>query len=129
MLLTRLKSLAPSPHDLSNVHNYYERMVTATLLETSARAREDLDFHADTSCVALNHLPPRYIRHDVDMTFFLSPVEYEEMQQKVKHAVDYAIQFVTERERERQQQQEFSETKPQPLNEPQEQPASASESH
>ncbi|AFU98068.1 peptidase, metallopeptidase [Simiduia agarivorans SA1 = DSM 21679] len=61
------------------------------------RAREDADFLADVACVALNHLPPRYIRHDVDMSFFLSPQEQEEMQKKVRKAVKDALRYVAER--------------------------------
>lgn len=105
MLLTRPKSRAVLPNDQASVHNFYERMVTETLLDTDERTRDDIDYLADTTCVALNHLPPRYIRHDVDMKFFLSPIEYDEMQKKVQDAVNYAIKFVSERESEREQSQ------------------------
>lgn len=53
-----------------SVHNYYESLVIAQLLRASDRANEDAEFMADVTCVALNRLPPRYVRHDVDMTFF-----------------------------------------------------------
>jgi len=70
-------------------------------MNTHQRARNDADFLADVSCVALNHLPPRYIRHDVDMSFFMSPVELQEISIKVQKAVDNAITFVMDHEREK----------------------------
>ncbi|MGS2718672.1 late competence development ComFB family protein [Eionea flava] len=102
MLMSRPR--AASTHaEVANIHNYYERLVTESITKTDDRALEDTDFLADVSCVALNHLPPRYIRHDVDMSFFMSPVEREETEEKVQTAVDYALIFVRQREEERQE--------------------------
>ena len=83
---------------IDTVHNYYERRVIETVFSTSERAREDREFLADVACVALNHLPPRYIRHDVDMTFFMSPQELAEMSDKITDAVVRAIDYVHSRE-------------------------------
>lgn len=80
------------------IHNYYEQLVIDQLLRSNDRAVKDPDFLADTTCVALNRLPPRYIRYDVDMTFFLSPQEMDEMTDKVVRAVNEAVQYVEERE-------------------------------
>lgn len=86
--------------ELDFVHNYYERLVMEQIYQQSERARSgDRDFVADASCVALNHLPPRYIRHDVDMTFFMSPQEMLEIQDKVSGAVRLALAYVESRER------------------------------
>lgn len=85
--------------DSSNVHNYYERVVTEMIVEMAPRAKNDSDFLADVACVALNHLPPRYIRYDVDMNFYMSPVEFEEMMKKVSDSVVNAIEFVENREK------------------------------
>lgn len=87
--------------DRAHVHNYYETLVNETIVAVNTRAKEDPEFMADVSCVALNHLPPRYIRHDVDMNFFMSPVEREETHNKVKAAVDNAIEFVLNHERDK----------------------------
>jgi len=87
--------------DTAHVHNYYELLVSEMVLAANPRAKEDSEFLADVSCVALNHLPPRYIRHDVDMNFFMSPVEREETHNKVKMAVDDAIEFVLTHERDK----------------------------
>ena len=86
------------PTGLDTVHNYYERLVLDEIARTSERAIADRDFFADVACVALNRLPPRYIRYDVDMTFFLSPVELQEIHDKVAVAVSSALDYVASRE-------------------------------
>ena len=104
MLLSRRRSINVSNYDTAaSVHNYYERLVTTSVIKQDSRANTDYDFLADVSCVALNHLPPRYIRHDVDMTFYMSPVEFNEIQEKVAEAVKYAIDFVQRHEQKKQE--------------------------
>ena len=83
---------------LDSVHNYYEQMVFDQLLRASDRAKSDQEFMADVACVALNRLPSRYVRHDVDMTFFLTPDDLENMIQKVNEAVNSAIEYVESRD-------------------------------
>ncbi len=105
MLMSRRRTTSTTL-ETANVHNYYERLVNETILETHSRALTDTDFVADVSCVALNHLPPRYIRYDVDMSFFMSPVEREETATKVQQAVDHAIDFVLEHEKQKSEENE-----------------------
>ena len=82
------------------IHNYYERLVLQEIINQSDRVQNgDRDFLADAACVALNRMPPRYIRHDVDMTFFMSPQDIQEIERKVSQAVTDAIQYVESRER------------------------------
>ncbi len=82
------------------LHNYYERLVVQEVYDQSERVQEgDRDFLADVACVALNRLPPRYIRHDVDMTFFMSPQDMVEIANKVSQAVKDALHYVESRER------------------------------
>lgn len=82
------------------LHNYYERLVVQEVHEQSERVqRGDRDFLADVACVALNRLPPRYIRHDVDMTFFMSQQDMVEIELKVSKAVADALSYVESRER------------------------------
>ena len=70
------------------------------IFSQSPRVQEgDRDFLADVACVALNRMPPRYIRHDVDMTFFMSPQDIQEIGNKVSKAVTDAIGYVESRER------------------------------
>lgn len=86
--------------DVDFLHNYYERLVVQEIYDQSERVQKgDRDFLADVACVALNRLPPRYIRHDVDMTFFMSPQDMEEIDRKVARAVSDALNYVESRER------------------------------
>ncbi len=86
--------------DVDFLHNYYERLVVQEIFDQSERVQQgDRDFLADVACVALNRLPPRYIRHDVDMTFFMSPQDMEEIERKVSAAVSDALNYVESRER------------------------------
>ncbi|RYZ93877.1 MAG: hypothetical protein EOO68_21250 [Moraxellaceae bacterium] len=100
-MLTNSRNLNLVAYDeIDFIHNYYERLVLQEIFEQSARARDgDRDFLADAACVALNRMPPRYIRHDVDMTFFMSPQDMLEIHNKVVHAVTDAINYVESRER------------------------------
>lgn len=82
-------------------HNYYEQMVREEIGRQLGEQQLDADTLADIACVALNHLPPRYIRYDVDMSFYLSPKEREEMEQKVASAVRDGAAFVLERGHQR----------------------------
>lgn len=81
-----------NPRD--SIHNYYEQLVIDQITRAVDQAVADPELFADIACVALNHLPPRYVRHDVDMTFFLSPTELEEMHDKVAKAVNMATDHV-----------------------------------
>lgn len=85
--------------DIGSVHNYYEHLVIALLLKTQAEHGISASDIPDVACVALNRLPPRYIRHDVDMAFNLSPDEYREIENNVEEAVAEAITFVKRRTR------------------------------
>ncbi|TVZ39587.1 late competence development protein ComFB [Alteromonadaceae bacterium 2753L.S.0a.02] len=101
MLLRSRKQVGPVISAQDSVHNYYEHLVIDQLLRSNDRAKTDAEFMADVTCVALNRLPPRYVRHDVDMTFFLSPAEMEEMHNKVALAVNDAVAYVEQRELEK----------------------------
>lgn len=83
--------------DIDSIHNYYEHLVVELLLNNHERFKVTPSMIPDVACVALNNLPPRYIRHDVDMAFYLSPDEYQEMESKVENTVINAIKFVNNR--------------------------------
>lgn len=79
-----------------NVHNYYEKLVyeeIRRLLVEKQRSHDD-DFIEDLACVALNHLPPRYVRHNVDLIFYMNSDERTEINQRVQHEVAEAYAFV-----------------------------------
>jgi len=100
-MLTNARIYNLDAHDeMDFIHNYYERLVLQEIFAQSSRVQEgDRDFLADVACVALNRMPPRYIRHDVDMTFFMSPQDIQEIGNKVTKAVTDAISYVESRER------------------------------
>jgi len=83
------------------IHNYYEPLVVEYIMNTMARDSEaDQDFLEDVACLALNQLPPRYVRHDMDMALFLTTREREKMQLQVTEAVLSAAQRVRNHRRE-----------------------------
>ena len=47
--------------------------------------------------LALNRLPPRYIRHQVDYVFYLSERERGDSERQILEAVEYAFGFVQAR--------------------------------
>lgn len=86
---------------MDTIRNYYERRVFQQLHERFSTTRTNPDYLADLACVALNHLPPRYIRHEVDMAFYLGPVERAEIEERIHKAVDFAIAFINAQDEER----------------------------
>jgi hypothetical protein len=100
-MLTNSRNYSLDAYDeIDFIHNYYERLVLEDIFAQSTRVQDgDKDFLADVACVALNRMPPRYIRHDVDMTFFMSPQDMLEIEKKVANAVSDAINYVESRER------------------------------
>lgn len=90
----------PDPEaDIDSIHNYYEHLVLDRIQGFVDNDQIKPELVADIACVALNRLPPRYIRYDVDMAFYLSPNEYQEIEKKVDSAVNQAINFVSQRDR------------------------------
>ncbi len=81
-----------------SIHNYYEMLVSTAVrdqLAGSDRA-SDQDFIDDVTCMALNQLPARYVRHTVDLMFYMTPDERAQMAHAVDDAVKMAIRFVAE---------------------------------
>ncbi|MDH5537873.1 MAG: late competence development ComFB family protein [Rhizobacter sp.] len=80
------------------IHNHHEKAVLyAVKTHASAHPQLPEELLADIACVALNRLPPRYIRHDVDFAFFLSDKERAETQDAIDEAVGFAFEFVRAR--------------------------------
>ena len=77
-----------------DIHNYYEKLVLEHFNVLKIEDKYDNDFVADLICVVLNQLPPRYIRHEVDMAFYLPASERFEMENKVKIAISKALDFM-----------------------------------
>jgi hypothetical protein len=77
-----------------DIHNYYEKLVMYYFTLSKFDEKFDDDFLADLTCVVLNQLPTRYIRHEVDMAFYLPASERFEMEEKVKKAISKALEFM-----------------------------------
>jgi hypothetical protein len=84
--------------NFEQVHNYYERLVFE---EVAARADSNPDFTSDmlcdVACVALNRLPARYVRHDVDLMFYLTEKERHAIDMSLEEVLKFAFTFVLQR--------------------------------
>jgi hypothetical protein len=84
--------------NFEQVHNYYERLVFEEVIHRSENHDEfSSDMLADVACVALNRLPTRYVRHDVDFMFYLTEHERNAIELSLKSALDFAFAYVGER--------------------------------
>ncbi|GAB4297476.1 MAG: hypothetical protein Kow0096_15490 [Thiohalomonadaceae bacterium] len=85
--------------NFENIHNYYEKLVLEHLQDTliDRQGITDQDLLEDVACVALNRLPTRYVRYDVDTAFFTSDEEWQRMEKQVEAAVAAALDYVRER--------------------------------
>jgi hypothetical protein len=81
---------------INHTSNYYEQVVSDEIRrQLAVRVNEpEMDFMADVACVALNRLPPKYYRYEVDMAFYMSPNELYEVKERVTKVVGEAIAFV-----------------------------------
>lgn len=71
--------------DFTSIRNHYERPVLEAVAAMAARypfVRDDQ--LPDVACVALNRLPPRYIRHEVDLAFYLTAKERIEIERSIE---------------------------------------------
>jgi len=84
--------------NFEQIHNYYESVVFEAVAKMSgAHAEFSPDMLADVACVALNRLPARYVRHDVDMMFYLTEQERRVIEESLQEALHFAFGFVGER--------------------------------
>ncbi|MFT6188238.1 MAG: hypothetical protein ACJAW8_000299 [Oleispira sp.] len=86
---------------VNHISNYYELVVSEEIrAQLASRVNAPaMDFMADVACVALNRLPPKYFRYEVDMAFYMSPNELFEVKQRVSQVVTEAIAFVEKHSR------------------------------
>ena len=85
--------------NFASIHNYYEHLVfdyiNRELIEQYPD--HDEDFFLDVACYALTRLPSRYIRHDIDMIYYLAAGEQEAMEKQVAETLNSAAEFITSR--------------------------------
>lgn len=87
-----------SDADFESVQNHYEQPVLAAVSALAVRypgLRQEL--LPDVACVALNRLPPRYIRHAVDLAFYMTDKERMDNERSIDDAVRHAFEFVQAR--------------------------------
>ena len=91
---------------LSEIHNYYEDLVENYIAALELTATRSSDYLSDLYCLALNQLPVHYIRHGVDMYFYMSDEKRQEMEEKVIYAVTSAISWLDNEEKEKMKEKE-----------------------
>jgi hypothetical protein len=83
------------------IQNYYENKVVDAINRVAQPKGYNLEQLTDLACLALNNLPTRYYRHEVDLAFYMSAQEHQEIKEKVEKAVLYAIDYL-EKNKEKQ---------------------------
>lgn len=85
--------------DFTSIQNFHERAVFEAVEKRAGRFAHlaTPELLADVACVALNRLPPRYIRHEVDFAFYLTEKERAANAKLVDDAVQFAFEFVQAR--------------------------------
>ncbi|MBU2978025.1 late competence development ComFB family protein [Alteromonas sp. C1M14] len=87
-----------------DIHNYYEQLVLERISKLALEKTKSPNFLADLCCLALNQVPPRYIRYEVDMAFYLPLNERQQMEMNVEYAVDKALRFLDQNEKKEQEE-------------------------
>jgi len=84
-----------------SISNFYEKLVIEQIDKTSADQQLNLSYDdiQDIACLALNQLPPRYVRHTIDTLFFIPDEERTQIDSNVEKAVNSAIDKVTDNPR------------------------------
>lgn len=77
-----------------DIHNYYEHLVLERIEELGLTKSKPEDYIADLCCLALNQIPPRYIRFEVDMSFYLPQNEKQQMEMNAVNALNQAMEFL-----------------------------------
>ena len=76
------------------IHNYYEKKVLESINELAVPKGYNNEQLIDLACLALNNLPTRYFRHEVDIAFYMSAHEHDEINRRVRQAVMDAISYL-----------------------------------
>lgn len=81
---------------MDTITNYYEKLVFDEIAIISSKRNLTLDEDAilDIACVALNQLPARYVRHQVDTVFYSRGEDNVKMSSEIESAVSSAFDKV-----------------------------------
>lgn len=87
--------------DSSDLYNYYESLVMSEIDKTLTEGSKtyDPDMLCDVACIALNQLPPRYIRSSIDLAFYMEPDEKIKTEEDVTASVKKAFFIATNKPR------------------------------
>ncbi len=94
-----------------SIHNHYEHLVIDRIRELAEAGKtpsSESDYLEDVACVALNQLPARYVRHTVDLVFYMTPDERAAMTRAVEESVDNAFEYVERHRGEAHRPQTFT---------------------
>jgi hypothetical protein len=83
------------------IQNYYENKVVGTINRIAQPKGFNQEQLTDLACLALNNLPNRYYRHEVDLAFYMSAQEHTEIDERVEKAVMYAINYLEKSQNKR----------------------------
>jgi len=86
--------------DFSSVYNTHEKTIFEAVAAAAPRfpgIADDAGLLADVACVALNRMPPHYIRHSTDLAFFTTEKERQAVLRNVAESVDFAFGYVQAR--------------------------------
>ena len=86
--------------DHCSVHNSHEKSVFAAVQASAPRypgVAHDPALLADVACVALNRVPPHYIRQSADLAFFITEKERLAITRRIDESVDFAFGYVQAR--------------------------------
>jgi len=81
---------------IDGIYNYFELLVNdeiKRMLNTQNTSYTTDDIQ-DIACLALNNLPPKYIRHIVDTAYYLASKERTEMNRLVVDQVKNAFEYL-----------------------------------
>ena len=84
-----------------DIHNYYEHLVLEQIENLKLNKNKTEDYLADLCCLALNQLTPRYIRFEVDMSFYLPQSERQQMEMNAINAVKHATAYLDSKKSEK----------------------------
>lgn len=74
----------------TDIHNFYEQLVLKEIERQQLSRALTPHQLADLCCLTLNQLPCHYIRHNVDMIYFMTNAQRAEMEHRVVEALRLA---------------------------------------
>lgn len=76
------------------VQNFTESLVEDVFEQQGVFERYDGDTVQDLFCLVLNQLPPRYLRHSVDVRINITPEEQQAINSEILEAIDQGLQVI-----------------------------------